>query len=229
MLLCLMLAWGDSAAGWVALDVGHTLEKPGATSARGRVEFDFNRDLAVEIAAALQRAHVEARVINGDGLIGSLSARARAARGAQLMIAIHHDSVQPQFLSPWMHEGVERLHAGERYRGFSLFVSRRAAAVNAGLRCASAIGAGLRDDGFTPSLYHAEHVPGEFKLFADKTNGVHYFDNLVVLKEATVPVLLLEAGVILNRDEEEQLRDPVQIQRMAEAVARSIRRCLPGS
>ena len=32
-------AWCHSAGAWVALEVGHTLDKPGASSARGRVEF----------------------------------------------------------------------------------------------------------------------------------------------------------------------------------------------
>lgn len=214
------------AQAWIALDVGHNLDKPGATSARGRTEFEFNRVLAHEIALALRAKGSEVRLINPDGDVRSLTARARAARGARLLVAIHHDSVQPQFLTPWMHEGVERLRSGDRFSGFSLFVSRRAAVPAPGLHCASAIGAGLRAEGFQPSLYHAEPVPGEFKPFADRANGVHYFDNLVVLKEATVPALLLEAGVILNRDEEEKLQDPVRIRIMADAIARAIRSCI---
>jgi len=31
---------------------------------------------------------------------------------------------------------------------------------------------------------------------------VHYYDNLIVLKTARTPAVLLEAGVIVNRDEE---------------------------
>ena len=224
--LGIAFAYAGFAHAWVALDVGHNLDKPGATSARGRTEFEFNRDLALEIARALQTQGVEARLINADGSIRTLTARVRAASGAELLIAVHHDSVQPQFLTPWVHDGMERLRSGDRFSGFSLFVSRRSADLGAGLRCASAIGAGLIEDGFNPSLYHAEPVPGEFKPFADRTNGVHYFDNLVVLKEATMPALLLEAGVIVNRDEEERLLDPERLRRMAGAIARSIRSCL---
>ena len=39
----------------VAVDVGHTLAEPGASSARGRSEFDFNR----ELAGLLARLHLE--------------------------------------------------------------------------------------------------------------------------------------------------------------------------
>lgn len=224
--LCIACACSGIAHAWVALDVGHNLDQPGATSARGRTEFEFNRVMALELARSLRVLGVEARLINADGSIRSLTARARAARGAQLLVAIHHDSVQPQFLTPWFHDGMERLRSGDRFSGFSLFVSRRSAALGAGLRCASAIGEGLQVDGFRPSLYHAESVPGEFKPFADRTNGVHYFDNLVVLKVAEMPALLLEAGVIVNRDEEERLLDPARMRRMADAIARSIRACL---
>lgn len=225
-LLCIALIFPGMSHAWVALDVGHNLDNPGAISARGRTEFEFNRVLALAIAQALRTKGIEARLINANGDVRTLAARARAARGARLLVAVHHDSVQPQFLTTWFHEGVERLRSGDRFSGFSLFVSRRSAVPGAGMRCASTIGAGLRDAGFQPSLYHAEPVPGEFKPFTDKKNGVHYFDNLVVLKEATMPALLLEAGVILNRDEEERLLDPGHVLRMADAIARSIRSCL---
>jgi hypothetical protein len=51
----------------------------------------------------------------------------------------------------------------------------------------------MRGAGFVPSLYHAEPIPGE-SPFADRTNGVHYYDNLVVLHTATQPAVLLEAA-----------------------------------
>ena len=66
----------------------------------------------------------------------------------------------------------------------------------------------MRGAGFTPSLYHAAPIAGEFKSFADRDNGVHYYDNLVVLKTARQPALLLEAGVIVNRDEELAMASP---------------------
>ena len=39
---------------WIAVDVGHTLEAPGATSARGRTELEFNRQLAEQLVVALR-------------------------------------------------------------------------------------------------------------------------------------------------------------------------------
>ena len=84
----------------------------------------------------------------------------------------------------------------------------------------------MRGAGFAPSLYHAEPIPGESKPFADRTNGVHYYDNLVVLHTATQPAVLFEAGVIVNRAEELTLRDPAT-QRADRRRGRRRRQILP--
>jgi N-acetylmuramoyl-L-alanine amidase len=209
----------------VALDVGHSLDAPGAMSARGRVEFEFNRELALAIDRALKAAGVATRVIGADGKENKLGARPVKARGAGFFLSVHHDSVQPHFLQSWVHEGQERRYS-DRYAGFSLFVSRRNAALSGSLSCASMLGEELRRLGFRPSLYHADPIPGEMKPFADRANGVHYYDNLAVLKGARSPAALLEAGVIVNRDEESVLRRAETRERMAAAVAAGLARCL---
>ncbi|MNC86969.1 N-acetylmuramoyl-L-alanine amidase [compost metagenome] len=109
-------------------------------------------------------------------------------------------------------------HYSDRHAGFSLFVSRSNPDVAASLKCASAIGSEMRKSGFEASGYHAEPIPGENRPFADEANGVHYFDNLVVLRTATVSALLFEAGVIVNRDEELRMRDLTVRQRIAGAI-----------
>ena len=209
----------------VAVDVGHHRVEPGAASARGRAELEFNRHLAIEIAGALEARGLRVRTIGADGDMAVLSRRTAAANGAALLISVHHDSVQPRYLGDWEHEGVVRKFS-DRFAGFSLFVSRRNLAVRESLACASAVGERLRAQGFVPSLYHAEPIPGESKPFADRANGVHWFDNLVVLHTATQPALLLEAGVIVNRDEELALREPATQRRIAFAVAEGIHACL---
>jgi len=164
-------------------------------------------------------------LIGADGKMEHLSARTAAAARADFFLSLHHDSTQLQFIEIWDYEGVERLFS-DRFAGFSLFVSRDNVDPEASLRCASAIGAALRARGFTPSLYHADPIPGEAKPFADKKNGVHYYDNLVVLKTARTPAVLLEAGVIVNRDEELRMLRPETHRRMALAVAEALSRCL---
>ena len=211
----------------VAIDVGHYFEEPGATSARGRAELEFNRDLALEIDSAVLGKGLGSFLVGFDGLMSRLSARSRAGASAGFLLSVHHDSVQPHFLQTWEHEGVERLYC-DRYSGFSLFVSRKGPHLRRSLACASAIGEEMRREGFSPSLYHADPIPGERKPFADKANGVHYYDNLIVLKTARTPAVLLEAGVILNRSEELEMQKDGVRQRIAAAVAAGLDRCPPG-
>jgi N-acetylmuramoyl-L-alanine amidase len=215
-------------AATVALDVGHFHAEPGATSARGRPEFEFNRDLALDIRAAFTARGMTTMLVGADGSMAHLSQRTAAASRADFLLSVHHDSTQPQFFSIWDDDGTERLYS-DRYAGFSLFVSRRNVDLETSLRCASAIGAALRAGGFTPSLYHAEQIPGESKPFADRENGVHYYDNLVVLHTARSPAVLFEAGVIVNRDEELKLAAPDTRHRLASAVAQGLSRCVPAS
>ena len=225
--LFLLLLWAAAAQGrTVAIDVGHFLDNPGATSARGRPEFAFNLDLALEIDRALQARGLATVLIGADGAMAHLSRRTAAAGGADFFLSVHHDSVQPRFIEDWVVEDVPRRFS-DRNAGFSLFVSRKNPLLAHSLACASAIGAALREAGLAPSLYHAEPIPGESKPFADRLNGVHYYDNLVVLKTARSPAVLLEAGVIVNRDEETRMLSPEVRQRIAAAVADGVERCLP--
>jgi N-acetylmuramoyl-L-alanine amidase len=193
--------------------VGHWYGAPGVTSASGKAELEFNLELAYELKNHLQRSGFHVRMIEDVPL---LQERTRMAEGADLFVSIHHDSVRPELMPD-----------ADLYSGFSLFVSRLNPQVERSIACASAIGAELRAAGLEPSRYHAEPVPGENRPYADRTNGVHYFDNLAVARSATMPSVLVEAGVIVNRHEELRLRDPAMRSRIAQAIADGVRRCLP--
>jgi N-acetylmuramoyl-L-alanine amidase len=215
LLIC-AAATGASAAE-VAVDVGHYFEKPGVISASGVAEFEYNKALAAQVRDALAQAGVGVRLIGENGDFAELDARPRAARGADLFVSIHHDSVQERYL-PVAH----------RFAGFSLFVSRLNPKVRQSLACASAIGAAMRRAGFIPSRYHADPVLGEHRPFADEQNGVHYFDNLAVAKAATMPALLFEAGVIVNPAEEARMAQPAVRAAIADAMAKGVVECLKG-
>jgi N-acetylmuramoyl-L-alanine amidase len=227
LLALAVLAAANAQAGpRVALDVGHSRAQPGAMSARGVAEFEFNLLLARDIAAELEKAGVAVRPIGADGLADNLAERAPQAAGAQLLLSIHHDSVQPRYLRHWRHDGETRPYS-DRFRGHSLFISGRNPQEARSLHCAARIGRALRRDGFIPTRHHAEPIEGEARPWADTTAGVHYFDNLVVLKTAEVPAVLFEAGVIVHRREEKLLADAGRRARMAKAVVRGVLDCLP--
>jgi N-acetylmuramoyl-L-alanine amidase len=227
MLAACVVSWlpQRALAASVAIDVGHYLEKPGVISARGVTEFEYNLRLSRELAHALQGAGHRVLLIGADGLAENLGSRAPRAAGMDLFLSIHHDSVQPRFLSIWEVDGEQILYS-DHFSGYSLFVSRLNTHTEASLKCASAIGAAMREAGFAPSRYHADPIVGENRPFADEANGVHYFDNLAVLKTASIPALLFEAGVIVNRDEELRMRDPAVRKRIVESIVTGAGACL---
>ena len=199
----------------IAVDVGHHAAEPGVISASGRPEFEYNRDLALEVKAELERIGQRVRLIGERGDHAVLYERPREAAGADLFVSIHHDSVKERLLPK-----------AKYFSGFSLFVSRHNPQPEKSLACASALGAQLRAAGFSPSRYHADPILGENRPFADEENGVHFFDNLAVLRHAKMPAVLVEAGVIVNPEEELRMREPGVRRRIADAIAAGVRRCI---
>jgi N-acetylmuramoyl-L-alanine amidase len=199
----------------VAVDVGHHAADPGVISASGVPEFEFNLALALDVKTELEKLQVNVRLIGERGDYAVLHHRTRDAQGVQLFVSIHHDSVRERLLPQ-----------ADRFAGFSLFISRQNPKPEKSLACASAIGAKLKGAGFTSSRYHADPVLGEARPFADEANGVHYYDNLAVARRAAMASVLVEAGVIVNREEERRMRDPEVRRRIAAAVAAGIRECL---
>lgn len=204
----------------VAVDVGHTLAAPGASSARGRTEFEFNRELAGRVVEALARLGLRATPVNADGTIASLAARPAQVPDADFLLSIHHDSVGEQELSDWVWKGTPQRYS-DRWAGHSMFVSRRNPDPERSLLCASAIGARLQRAGFVPTDKNARR-----REYADRLHATHYYDELVVLHQARQPALLFEAGVIRHRDEELRLRDPRWQALMAGEIATGVAACM---
>ena len=199
----------------IAVDVGHYAAEPGVISASGKPEFEYNRELAFELKSILESNGMQVRLIGEKGDYAVLHHRTRDAKGADLFLSIHHDSVKERLLP-----------RADEFAGYSLFVSRHNPQVQKSLACASAIGKALKENGFTASRYHADPVLGEARPFADEANGVHFYDNLAVGRTAAMPAVLVEAGVIVNREEEKRMRDPLVRRRIAEAIAQGVRNCL---
>src|SRR5438874_1877927 len=83
----------------------------GSPSARARPEFEFNRDLALAVRAALTGRGVTTLLVGADGSMTHLSQRTAAASRADFLLSVHHDSAQPQFFSTWDDQGTERLYS----------------------------------------------------------------------------------------------------------------------
>ena len=180
--------------------------------------------------ARLLGARLQAIGLPGSFLIDEKTALARRgavanAGGADFLISIHHDSVQPLYLSAWTYEGKPHRYS-DRFSGFSLFVARGRPNSARSLALAQAIGSQLLKEGLRPTLHHAEKIKGESRELIDRERGIYAFDDLIILKTAGMPAVLLECGVLVNREEEVRLGDPVYQARLVSAIAAGIRdRC----
>jgi N-acetylmuramoyl-L-alanine amidase len=226
LVYCLAIATsaGSDLKPRIALDIGHSIKHPGAYSARGVGEYYFNRTIAEALLRSLKKSgEVEAFIINAQGKPISLAERTRQAahKGATLFLSIHHDSVQRRYLKEWDVDGKTHLYS-DNFSGFSVFVSRKNRKFAQSLEFVRLLGEAMIARGFSPTLHHAEKIPGESRNLIDKDLGLYEFDDLVVLKTAAVPAALLECGVIVNRSEEASLQKPEIQQRIADAAAEAI-------
>lgn len=204
-------------APYIVIDTGHTPARPGATGASGRVEYRYNLDLSSAVAQRLRTEGDRVARTSADGREIALSARSTQAPDADLFVSIHHDSIQSQFIQA----GRQR-----EFHGFAIFVSERNPAYAKSLRCARAIAEQLLAAGEKPSLYHAQPIRGENRPLVDARLGIHRFDDLVVLRTAPIPAVLVEAGVIVNPDEEVRLARPETIAQISQAITGGIQTCL---
>lgn len=217
--LCAASMATQAAGCAVAVDVGHSVSSPGAASSRGVDEWKFNVALARQVTDALTRAGIRATLLNGEGNEISLLERPAAAlkAGATLLVSLHHDSVQPRYLSRWEWGGHVQSFS-DLFKGYGLFVSARNPAMSESIAVATAIGDAMLASGLRPSLHHAEQIPGEGRPLLDSVRGIYQYDDLVVLANATMPAVLIEAGVIVNRDEELDVASPQRQAVLASAV-----------
>lgn len=206
-------------AAYVVVDTGHMRAHPGAVSPGGKVEYDYNLQVSDALAAALAAAGQRVARVAADGKDITLAARTAAHPDADFFVSIHHDSIPQE----WIDAGRRRA-----FRGYALFVSEKNPHYEKSLACARAIGTQLLTIGEVPSLYHQTPIPGENRPLIDARVGIHRFDDLVVLKTAAMPAVLVEVGVIANPDEALRLGEPGVVRRQADAIARGIRACMQG-
>ena len=208
------------------LDVGHTAEVPGAMSARGATEYSFNLRLAGEIDKELRAAgfaHTELMITGGEAKPSLFKRVARAtALKADLLLAIHHDSVPDSFLETWQFEGQEQ-HFSDRFSGHSVFVSNQNGDRAGSLAFAKLIGNALAARGLHYTPHYTEKFMGHWQHeLVDAKAGVYRYDKLIVLKKTRMPAVLLEAGSIINRADELQLATPERQATIAGAVVEAV-------
>lgn len=210
----------------IVVDVGHTPESYGALSARNDPEFGFNFVLAKLITAKLRSEGFAAtRLLVTDGKARpSLLKRVSAAKDgrADLFLSIHHDSVPDTLLETWEFDGAKS-YFSDRFSGHSLFVSQQNPHFTTSLMLARMIGRQLKEQGLHYASQYTLPVMGRYRRqLLDKDVGVYRYDGLVVLSRTSSAAVLLEAGSIINRDEEMAMNSPERQETVAGAVAAAI-------
>jgi N-acetylmuramoyl-L-alanine amidase len=210
----------------VLIDVGHTATSPGADSARGVAEYEFNLKLADVIAQSLHEAGFDktVRLITKGAKLPSLFERATRANNvhADLFIAIHHDSVPDNLKEAWQYEGKKNYYS-DRFSGYAIFVSNDNADRTGSLAFGHSLGQELQKRGlhYTPHYTFALMRRYRHEL-VDAGAGVYRYDQLVVLRRTLMPAVLLEAGSIVNRQEELELATPERLLMVAKAVTAAV-------
>jgi N-acetylmuramoyl-L-alanine amidase len=196
----------------IVLDVGHTAESEGAISARNVSEFVFNLRLARRIEEKLKaEGFAQTKLLLTEGKARrSLVKRVAAANDlpADLLLSIHHDSVPNKFLEDWEFEG-KKSHFSDRFSGYSVFVSRNNPDFTTSLSFAELIGKEMKAQGLDYARQYSQPIMGRHQRpLLNKETGVYRYDELIVLRKTRMAAVLLEAGSIINRDEELKMGSP---------------------
>ena len=104
----------------------------------------------------------------------------------------------------------------------SLFISQKTAHKKDNTRLAYHIADSLLKQKFSPSLHHAMPIKGENRRLINRQRGIYAFPELAVLRRATMPAILVECGVIINKDEEVLLADDAHQKKIVTALTEGI-------
>jgi N-acetylmuramoyl-L-alanine amidase len=211
----------------VVLDVGHTADSEGAISARNVAEFVFNLRLAQRIEEKLKAdGFPETRLLVTEGKARpSLVKRVVAANElhADVFLSIHHDSVPNSLLENWEFEG-KKSHFSDRFSGYSVFVSRNNPDFKTSLAFADLVGKEMKAQGLQYAQQYTQAIMGRYQHpLLNKETGVYSYDQLRVLRSTRMPAVLLEAGSIINRDEELKMDLPERRDIISNAVATAVK------
>ena len=118
----------------------------------------------------------------------------------------------------WQYEG-----NSDHFSGYAIFVSNDNADHAGSLEFGHSLGRELQKRGLRYTPHYTLPLMGRYRHeLVDAEAGVYRYDHLIVLHSARMPAVLLEAGSIVNRQEELDLATPERRPIVAEAVTAAV-------
>jgi len=215
--------YGEQAKPIVAVFAGHTESLDfqgnhrGSKSASGIHECFFN-DAVVNLIQERANSRVTYVTIPASLNIPLKSRPGLAKRlGAVALIEIHHDSVQAHIYSKLIGAKPPN-QALQYYRGFSIHVFPDPEAI----KLAQAIESQIMASSVPLSAYHQEDIPGERMKLVPGTKASYERTQLYLLRNSSIPTVILECGCIANPEEEKILKDQKYLERLTGAIHRGV-------
>jgi N-acetylmuramoyl-L-alanine amidase len=112
----------------------------------------------------------------------------------------------------------------DRFSGYSVFVSRNNPDFKTSLAFAELVAKEMKAEGLKYAEQYAQAIMGRDQHpLLNKETGVYSYDKLIVLKSTRMPAVLLEAGSIINRDEELKMDSPEHRNFVSSSVAAAVK------
>ena len=223
-LLALFLGELSFAQPLIVLDAGHNPQQGGALGVRGIYEVDYNDRFVAEIKPQLEKIGWQVLLTRKKDQTATLGERVQTAnqQNADLFLSIHHDSAQEHYLQATEFNNKKAYHTLKPLSGSSLFISHLNGQPEQSYCLANAIGRNIAALGRSPALHHAEPITGENRPLLNAEYGIYRYDNLAVLRGTQMPAVLLEVGVIPDKDDEAYINDKTQRQKMQQAIVKAV-------
>ncbi len=226
-----MPAAAGSWTGRVVIDVGHGGKDPGAIGFGGVKEKDIVLDIGSRLVRILKRAGIDTVLTRtGDDFI-SLARRTEIASQAQtdLFISIHanaHKSRRAHGVEVYSAGPLNTADAADAQRDANVkkMCSKMNMHADADVREIVADMLYAHKVANTPAL--AAAVSREMARVADGGSRGSKTARFFVLRNTLVPAVLVEVGFISNPKEALQLKEGAYRQRIADAIAKGVMRCL---
>lgn len=228
-ILFILAASAYAAERLVVIDVTQSKAKPGTTTAYGESEWNFNRVIAADLEQALRSHRMRTRLVLADGATStdlSNNERLKEFSGADLVISIAGEAMPNQFYRFWNVSGHRTAYV-DRFTGYSVSVSRSAQSPLS-LLCGSAVATALNMSGYASSDHLLEGVISGDKstAIADSDGPVYFNESYTPLKNSPYPIIMLEAGVLQNPNDETRLKQESYRKKLVGKVAAALVACL---